>query len=249
MHTTVTMMSFWNHSVKATMPLFTILLSIIIMKERFTLSVYLSLLPIVGGVMLATVTELNFDMIGLLAALFSTLCFALQNIYSKKCMREIRVHHLRLLLVISQLSFLFLFPIWMYTDVWQIIANLHKVQHLGWLLLGLPLSGFLAFAQNFVAFTVISLVSPLSYSVANVTKRIVVISTSLLLLQNPVSPTNVCGMGLAVIGVALYNWVKFMQTRKGAKPLLPTQTDSMMDTSSRMYDVDFIDFSSPMKII
>jgi solute carrier family 35 protein E1 len=197
----------YAHTVKATMPLFTILLSIIIMKERFTLSVYLSLLPIVGGVMLATVTELNFDMIGLLAALFSTLCFALQNIYSKKCMREIRVHHLRLLLVISQLSFLFLFPIWMYTDVWQIIANLHKVQHLGWLLLGLPLSGFLAFAQNFVAFTVISLVSPLSYSVANVTKRIVVISTSLLLLQNPVSPTNVCGMGLAVIGVALYNWV------------------------------------------
>ena len=82
-----------------------------------------------------------------------------------------------------------------------------QVQHLGWLLLGLPLSGLLAFAQNFVAFTVISIVSPVSYSVANVTKRIVVISTSLFLLQNPVTHYNMCGMGMAVTGVALYNWV------------------------------------------
>ena len=82
-----------------------------------------------------------------------------------------------------------------------------QVQHLGWLLLGLPLSGLLAFAQNFVAFTVISIVSPVSYSVANVTKRIVVISTSLFLLQNPVTHYNMCGMAMAVTGVALYNWV------------------------------------------
>ena len=45
-----------------------------------------------------------------------------------QCMREIKIHHLRLLLLISQLCCLFLFPIWMYTDVWQIITNLHKVR-------------------------------------------------------------------------------------------------------------------------
>jgi solute carrier family 35 protein E1 len=71
----------------------------------------------------------------------------------------------------------------------------------------LIVDGILSTLHNIVAFTMISLVSPLSYSIANSTKRIVVIGTSIFILQNRVTRTNVIGMSLALLGVILYNKV------------------------------------------
>ncbi|PIK62561.1 putative solute carrier family 35 member E1 [Apostichopus japonicus] len=219
------------HTVKATMPIFTVFLSRIILGEKQTLKIYLSLFPIIIGVMIATLTELSFDFFGLVAAFVSTITFALQNVYSKKALRDIGIHHLRLLLMLGQLAALMLLPIWVVLDFRRIVSDPELMASPLWtqILTLLFLSSFLNFCQNIFAFSVLNLVMPLSYSIANATKRIVVIFLSLLMLRNPVTLTNICGMTLAVVGVVCYNLSKYEASLMRKKEYLPMVASDLVD--------------------
>ena len=82
------------------------------------------------------------------------------------------------------------------------------------------MDGICHWLQNIMAFTMMNKLSKLSYAVANATKRIVIITTSLLVLMNHVTTANIVGMSMAILGVFLYNKVKLDE--KLARESLPT---------------------------
>ncbi|CAF2987525.1 unnamed protein product [Rotaria socialis] len=228
----------YAHTVKATMPLFTVLLSRLILREKQSLPVYFSLIPIIIGVIVATVTEISFNAVGLISALLSTFGFSLQNIYSKKSLKDISIHHYALLALLAKISWCLFVPFWFFYDGIDIYSNTkyHSHNRAMKIFFYLFIDGILNFLHNVVAFTMISLVSPLSYSIANSTKRIVVICISLFILRNPVTTTNVLGMSLALLGVMYYNKAKYDQRRAQHKQAIIPLVRSQPNFNSINFD-------------
>ncbi|CAF1068906.1 unnamed protein product [Rotaria sordida] len=201
----------YTHTVKALMPLFTVILSRIILDEEQSITIYLSLLPIIIGVIITSISELSFDIIGLISALFSTCLLALQNIYSKKTLKYINIHHLALLSVLSKLSWCLLIPFWFLLDGSHMDIRRELTPTVIYFIL---IDGLCNFIYNVLAFTMISYLSILSYAIASSTKRITIIIMSIIIFHNRITYMNLFGISLTLIGVILYNKMKYNEKKQ-----------------------------------
>ncbi|KAK1269959.1 hypothetical protein QJS04_geneDACA005039 [Acorus gramineus] len=76
------------------------------------------------------------------------------------------------------------------------------------------LAGLCFHAYQQVSYMILQRVSPVTHSVGNCVKRVVVIVTSVLFFRTPVTPINSLGTAVALAGVFLYSRVKRIKPKK-----------------------------------
>ncbi|XP_063681991.1 solute carrier family 35 member E1 homolog [Bolinopsis microptera] len=205
----------YSNTIKASLPIFSVLFSRVMLGQRHSVAIYFSLLMIISGVVISSFTEVLFDLSGLVCALLSTMSTALLSVYAKKAMVDNNLHHLKMLYFVSLSSLFLCLPLWLFHDASRLLnfdysALKDPVSEIFPYMLAVSIFNW---SQNVAAFSFLSLVNPVSYSVANCMKRVFTIAMSLAILRNPVTSTNMLGMGASIGGVALYNKIKYDENK------------------------------------
>lgn len=126
-------------------------------------------------------------------------------------------------MILGRLALFMFLPLWLAYDVRNLLHDPHTgaaVEISTRTIVLLLIDGVLNWLQNIVAFSVMSLVTPLTYAVASASKRIFVIAVTLFILGNPVTGTNIFGMVMAIGGVLCYNKAKYDQKQADKKKTL-----------------------------
>jgi len=133
-------------------------------------------------------------------------------------------------------------PIWIVYDLHSLMYEsiLRSSTEISYYVLGLLfLDGILNWFQNIIAFSVLSIVMPLTYAVASASKRIFVIGITLLILGNPVTWLNIFGMTMAILGVLCYNKAKYDQRiEKQKKAILPKYYNMIQNGNSSSFMIN-----------
>jgi len=190
-------------TIKNTVPVFTVLIQVSFMSKRYPSLVYVSLIPTVIGVMLASWTETSFDIRGFWAAVLSSVVTACISILTGVLL-SVQLDSMNLLYLMAPLCFSMLLPaIFIFGEVENVIIWYFEAS---WdQILLLLISGSLAFALNLFNLLMIAYTSPLTSNIAGNVKSLFSITLSVWIFNNTITALNATGIMVAIGGVALYN--------------------------------------------
>jgi solute carrier family 35 protein E1 len=220
----------FTHVIKSAEPIFAAALSAILLHQIFPVYVYCSLLPIVIGVSLASADSSSFSALGFITAMISNFCFQLRSVLAKTLMpsssspRDNNFHlsAANVFRILTLFAAAISIPICLLTEgryiipVWKstVLSGI-PVQTL---LVNICISSVSFYLYNEVSFWILGVVLPITHSIGNCLKRIVIIIASSIILRTHHSVTSIIGCTIAVIGALVYSITQHKAKEAMSKP-------------------------------
>ena len=127
-----------------------------------------------------------------------------------------KLDNINLFSVITIMSFVFLMPVMLVTEGFKLTPSYIASTGLdpSVILKKACIAGLMFHSYQQVSYMILQRVSPVTHSVGNCVKRVVVIIASVIAFRNPVSAVNGIGTAIALAGVFIYSQVKRLSGKK-----------------------------------
>jgi solute carrier family 35, member E1 len=203
----------FTHVVKSAEPVFAAVLAGVVLQSYFAPQVYLTLVPIVLGVALASAKEMSFTWFGFTTAMVSNFFYQLRIILSKQIIdsgsEHTKISGANLFRIVTLMAAVFLLPIAVFLEgpkwlpAWRLASSVSPARTNA-LLVDMLLSGVSYYIYNEIAFWILDIIHPISHAVGNTLKRVILIIASLIVFHVPLSLQGGVGSFVAVLGSFLY---------------------------------------------
>ncbi|KAF3433539.1 hypothetical protein FNV43_RR24641 [Rhamnella rubrinervis] len=200
----------FNQAIGATTPFFTAVFAYLMTLKREAWLTYVTLIPVVTGVIIASGGEPSFHLFGFIICVAATAARALKSVLQGILLSSEgeKLNSMNLLLYMAPIAVVFLLPATLIMEenvVGITLALARDDVKIIWYLL---FNSALAYFVNLTNFLVTKHTSALTLQVLGNAKGAVAVVVSILIFRNPVSVTGMMGYSLTVMGVVLYSEAK-----------------------------------------
>ena len=171
---------------------------------------YLALLPVVFGIVLASNSEPLFHLFGFLICIGSTAGRALKSVVQGILLTSEaeKLHSMNLLLYMAPMAALILLPFTLYIEGNVAAFTVEKARGDSFIIFLLIGNATVAYLVNLTNFLVTKHTSALTLQVLGNAKAAVAAVVSVLIFRNPVTVMGMTGFAVTIMGVVLYSEAK-----------------------------------------
>ncbi|KAL9541230.1 hypothetical protein MBANPS3_009234 [Mucor bainieri] len=222
--------------VKSSTPIWVLLFSFMFGFERPRLLLVAIIVVMVAGVILTVEGETKFDPVGFALVLIASIVSGLRWSMTQLLLQHenmgisnpiATLYYLTPVMFVTMftLSLVFEHPLDQFQHSKHFDTLSHIIESFGLMSIG----GLLAFAMTLAELYLIKSTNTVTLSVAGISKEIVVIMLSVMIYGDVLTPKNVLGLLVSIVGIIAYNYYKLSKkngSEKGQYQMIPMHSSS-----------------------